>query len=51
MSLFLKYNLRALSYNMTNLECNGHSNILVDSENEDSDIDLNFIDGFEDKDE
>ena len=47
MSLFLKYRLRALSYNdMKNLEwAFYYSSILVDSENEDSDIDLNFIDG------
>ena len=30
---------------------NGNSSILVDSENEDSDTDSNFIDGFEDEDE
>ena len=49
MSLFLKYNLKALNYDMKNLEW--AFSILVNSENEDSDIDLNFIDGFEDEDE
>ena len=72
MSLFLKYNLRALSYAMDNLESVlsnlrysnsgtrdhgdlddklGVESILVDSDNEDSDIDLDFIYGSEDEDE
>ena len=71
MSLFLKYNLRALSYDVNNLESacadfrypnswtsdhrdlndeSGDESILVDSENEDSDTDLNSIDGSEDED-
>ena len=71
MSLFLKYNLRALSYDMDNLESVlsnlrysnsgtmrdhgdldeklGDESILVDSDNEDSDIDLDFIYGSEDE--
>ena len=72
MSLFFKYSLRALSYDMDNLESVlsnlrysnsgtrdhgdldeklGDESILVDSDNEDSDIDLDFIYGSEDEDE
>ena len=64
MSLFLKYNLRALSHDVNNLdsapadlrysnsgtrdhrdldEVSGDESILVDFENKDSDIDLDFI--------
>ena len=73
MSLFLKCNLRALSYDMDNLESVlsnlrysnsgpirdhgdldeklGDESILVDSDNEDRDIELDFIYGSEDEDE
>lgn len=72
MNLFLKYNLRALNYDVKSLESapadfrypnsgardprdsdeeSGDESALGDSEDEDSDIDLEFTDGSEDEDE
>ena len=72
MNLFLKYNLRALNYDVKSLESapadfqypnsgtrdprdsdeeSGDESVLGDSEDEDSDIDLEFTDGSEDEDE